>query len=175
MAAEIPGAPCDAKRARKELGEQLKRNRNADALVRGHVALYGLGSASLELMREAKRLADDNRAVFHQHQNFMAATLHSIASASVSRRSSIWRRQGLIGPQQRFHPHECADRFRGRCSGGQRHGAGLAPRKFHVLRHRAGSQKPLPGDAPPRQRRSLSGPMWRRPGHLASLASSPIW
>ena len=37
---------------------QLKRNRNTDALVRGHVALYGLGSASVELMREAKQLAD---------------------------------------------------------------------------------------------------------------------
>ena len=41
MAAEMARAPCDAKRARRELGMQLKRNRNTDALVRGHVALYG--------------------------------------------------------------------------------------------------------------------------------------
>lgn len=73
MAAEIVRAPCDARRARRELGGQLKRNRNGDALVRGHVGLYGLGSASVELMREAKRLADESGAVFHQHQNFMAA------------------------------------------------------------------------------------------------------
>jgi 5-methylthioadenosine/S-adenosylhomocysteine deaminase len=73
MAAEIERAPCDARRARRELGLQLKRNRNADALVRGHVGLYGLGSASVELMREAKQLADANGAVFHQHQNFMAS------------------------------------------------------------------------------------------------------
>src|SRR5262245_47448393 len=73
MAAEMVRAPCDAKRARRELGGQLKRNRNSDALVRGHVGLYGLGSASVELMREAKQLADESDAVFHQHQNFMAA------------------------------------------------------------------------------------------------------
>ena len=73
MAAEMARAPCDAKRARRELGMQLKRNRNTDALVRGHVGLYGLGSASVELMCEAKQLADDNRTVFHQHQNFMPA------------------------------------------------------------------------------------------------------
>jgi 5-methylthioadenosine/S-adenosylhomocysteine deaminase len=73
MAAEIVRAPCDARRARRELGRQLKRNRDADALVRGHVALYGLGSASIELMRAALSLADESGAVFHQHQNFMAA------------------------------------------------------------------------------------------------------
>jgi 5-methylthioadenosine/S-adenosylhomocysteine deaminase len=73
MAAEIVRAPCDAKRAQRELGRQLKRNRNDDALVRGHIGLYGLGSASVELMREAKHLADETGAVFHQHQNFMVA------------------------------------------------------------------------------------------------------
>ena len=41
--------------------------------MRGHVGPYGLGSASVELMREAKQLADRSGAVFHQHQNFMAA------------------------------------------------------------------------------------------------------
>jgi cytosine/adenosine deaminase-related metal-dependent hydrolase len=71
MAAEIPRAPCDARRARRLLGEQLKRRRNADGLVRAHVALYGIGSGSEELIQEAKRLADENRVVFHQHQNFM--------------------------------------------------------------------------------------------------------
>ena len=73
MAAEMVRAPCDPKRARRELGGQLKRNRNSEALVRGHVGLYGLGSASVELMRDAKQLADESGAVFHQHQNFMAA------------------------------------------------------------------------------------------------------
>jgi len=69
---DFPRAPCDAKRARKLLGEQVKRRRNADGLVRAHVALFGIGSASMELMQEAKRLADEHKTVFHQHQNFMA-------------------------------------------------------------------------------------------------------
>jgi cytosine/adenosine deaminase-related metal-dependent hydrolase len=73
MAAEIVRAPCDPRRARRELGGQLRRNRDADALVRGHVGLYGIGSASVELMRAAIDLADESGAVFHQHQNFMAA------------------------------------------------------------------------------------------------------
>jgi cytosine/adenosine deaminase-related metal-dependent hydrolase len=72
MAADIPRAPCDARRAREGLGNQLKRNKE-DGLARGHVALYGLGSASEELMQEAKALSDSSGAVFHQHQNFMVA------------------------------------------------------------------------------------------------------
>ena len=70
MAADIPRAPCDRRRAERLLGQQVKRNRDADALVRGHVALYGLGSASEELLHAAKSLADAHGAVFHQHQNF---------------------------------------------------------------------------------------------------------
>src|SRR5690606_30560613 len=72
MAAEITRAPCDGIRARRELGGQLKRNRDKDGLVRGHVALYGSGSASDELMREAKTLADREGAVYHQHQSLMS-------------------------------------------------------------------------------------------------------
>ncbi|MGE4245478.1 MAG: amidohydrolase family protein [Parvibaculaceae bacterium] len=71
MAADIPRAPCDARRARDGLGGQLHRNREEDALVRGHVAIYGVGSATVELMREAKRLADANGVAVHQHQSFM--------------------------------------------------------------------------------------------------------
>ncbi|MBL8581825.1 MAG: amidohydrolase family protein, partial [Rhizobiaceae bacterium] len=73
MAAEIPRTPCDAQRARRELGGQLKRNQDPDALARGHVAVYGLGSASVELMKEAKALADRSGTVFHQHQSLMKA------------------------------------------------------------------------------------------------------
>lgn len=70
MSIQIPRAPADRKRAEKLLGQQLKRNRNADSLVRGHVALYGIGSASDELSLAAKKLADANDVVLTQHQNF---------------------------------------------------------------------------------------------------------
>lgn len=72
LATQVPRAPCDGARARRELGGQLKRNRDADALVRGHVALYGSGSATDGLMRDAKDLADREGVVYHQHQSLSA-------------------------------------------------------------------------------------------------------
>ncbi|MEJ8570571.1 amidohydrolase family protein [Microbaculum marinum] len=71
MAAEVPRAPCDGERCRREMGGQLHRNADPDALARGHVALYGAGSATEELMREAKTLADREGVVFHQHQSIV--------------------------------------------------------------------------------------------------------
>ena len=71
-AGTIKRAPADPKRVEKIFGTQLKRNGNKDALVRGHVALYGLGSATEPLLKQAKRLTDESGSVFHQHQNFMA-------------------------------------------------------------------------------------------------------
>ncbi len=73
MAALIPRAPCDGSRARRLLGDQVRRRGKGDGLVRAHVSLYGLASASLELTKEAKRLADELRVPFHQHQNFMTS------------------------------------------------------------------------------------------------------
>lgn len=72
MSNQIPRAPADRKRAEKLLGQQLKRNRNADSLARGHVALYGIGSATDELSLAAKKLADESKVVLTQHQNFTA-------------------------------------------------------------------------------------------------------
>ncbi len=70
MASLIERAPADGKRVERELGRQLKRNRDPDALARAHVALYGIGSATEELTRAAKSLADANGVVLAQHQNF---------------------------------------------------------------------------------------------------------
>lgn len=71
MAADIPAAPCDSDRARRELGGQLWRNKEPDGLARGHVAVYGIGTATVDLMKEAKSLADRSGTVFHQHQSFV--------------------------------------------------------------------------------------------------------
>ncbi|MEA2366940.1 MAG: 5-methylthioadenosine/S-adenosylhomocysteine deaminase, partial [Thermoleophilaceae bacterium] len=51
------------------LGGQLKRNRDPDALVRGHVALIGMGTATDELALAAKALADREGVVLNQHQS----------------------------------------------------------------------------------------------------------
>jgi 5-methylthioadenosine/S-adenosylhomocysteine deaminase len=102
MAAEIRRAPCNAERALRELGGQLKRNQNADALVRGHVALYGLGSASVELMREAKRVADEHRVVFHMHQNFMSADAEFDRARFGKPALVYFRENGMIGANSVF-------------------------------------------------------------------------
>jgi len=70
LADKIRRAPCSRERSLKLLGEQLKRNRNERSLVRGHVAIYGSGSQSEELMRAAKDCADANGVTFTMHHNF---------------------------------------------------------------------------------------------------------
>jgi 5-methylthioadenosine/S-adenosylhomocysteine deaminase len=63
-------APVSRQRALRLLGSQVQRNRDSEALVRGHVAVFGLGSASDELLVAAKACADENGVVFAQHQSF---------------------------------------------------------------------------------------------------------
>ncbi|MCW3477095.1 amidohydrolase family protein [Limobrevibacterium gyesilva] len=59
----------DTARCLRTLGQELWRNRDDTALVRGHVGLFGSGSASDELTRSASALAKEEGAVFTQHQN----------------------------------------------------------------------------------------------------------
>jgi cytosine/adenosine deaminase-related metal-dependent hydrolase len=57
-------------RALALLGGQLHRNRDPDGIVHGHVALYGEGTASDELLRAAKALADREGVVLNSHLGF---------------------------------------------------------------------------------------------------------
>jgi len=102
MAADIPRAPCSSERALKDLGGQLKRNRDADALARGHVAIYGVGSQTDELMRAAKALADAEGSVVHQHQSLMAADAGYDAERFGKPALVHFAEQGLIGPSSVF-------------------------------------------------------------------------
>ena len=61
--------PKDTKTCLNELGKQLWRNDDPDALVRAHVSIYGLGTQSEELMRAAKACADENNVRFNMHQS----------------------------------------------------------------------------------------------------------
>jgi len=70
MTKQIDRAPCDPKVAMQRLGSQLWRNADEDALVQGHVTLYGMGTCSTELTLAGKKAADDAGVVFAQHQNF---------------------------------------------------------------------------------------------------------
>lgn len=102
MAADIPRAPCDRRRAERLLGQEVKRNRDADGLVRGHVALYGLGSASEELIRAAKQLADKHGTVFHQHQNFMPEDARFDAGRFGRLPLVHFAETGILGPNTVF-------------------------------------------------------------------------
>ena len=63
-------APCNRARARELLGRQLWRNKDQARRIRGHVALYGSGSQSEELMQGAYACADEHRVVMNMHHNF---------------------------------------------------------------------------------------------------------
>ena len=63
-------APASLDRSLRELGKELHRNRDPESLVRGYVAIYGLGTASDELERAGKKLADEHKVAFHQHDGY---------------------------------------------------------------------------------------------------------
>ena len=64
-------SPPDTDYAIGALGGQLFRNRDPNALVRGYISLYGEGTASDELERAAKSLADAHGVVFQQHEGYL--------------------------------------------------------------------------------------------------------
>jgi cytosine/adenosine deaminase-related metal-dependent hydrolase len=72
-APDMERAPACSDRAMGLLGGQLKRNRDPKALARGHIALYGLGTASDALVLAAKQQADEAGVAFAMHQSFAAA------------------------------------------------------------------------------------------------------
>lgn len=63
-------APASTDRALRLLGSELRRNRDPDALVGGHIAIAGMGTATDELERAAKAAADAAGTVFNQHQSY---------------------------------------------------------------------------------------------------------
>lgn len=69
----IRRAPRDLDEALARLGGELRRNHDPDALVRGHVAVLGLGTASEALLCEAKRCADDAGVVLNVHHAYSPA------------------------------------------------------------------------------------------------------
>lgn len=68
----IRRAPQSRAEALARLGEQLRRN-PANGLVAGHVAVLGLGTASLDLLIRAKAVADDAGVVLNMHQSYSPA------------------------------------------------------------------------------------------------------
>lgn len=69
----IERAPTNLEESLATLGQQVKRNSNPDALVTGHIAVLGLGTASEELLLEAKRQADAAGVVLNMHHAYSPA------------------------------------------------------------------------------------------------------
>jgi 5-methylthioadenosine/S-adenosylhomocysteine deaminase len=102
MASQIHRAPPDRKRAEKLLGRELRRNRDPDALVRGHVAVYGIGTVSDELALAAKACADASKVAFAQHQNFMAEDVDYDTKRFGRHPLLHFAEIGLLGPNCAF-------------------------------------------------------------------------
>ena len=73
--------PCDHDRSIKELGSQLHRNADENALIKGHISVYGEATASDALRQAAKACATDNGVTFTEHLCFS----HAIAEAEDKR------------------------------------------------------------------------------------------
>jgi len=69
----ITRAPRNLDEALERLGRELRRNSDPDALVTGHIALLGLGTASETLLLEAKRQADAAGVVLNMHHAYSVA------------------------------------------------------------------------------------------------------
>ena len=65
------GRPLTHDRCIRELDAELHRNRNADALVRGYIFVYGEGTASPELLRTAHACARENDVPLHIHAGYL--------------------------------------------------------------------------------------------------------
>lgn len=63
-------APANTDRALRLLGSELHRNRDPHALVGGHIAIAGMGTATDELERAAKAAADAAGTILNQHQSY---------------------------------------------------------------------------------------------------------
>lgn len=66
-------APRTRGEALAAMGRELHRNRDPEALVTGHIAILGLGTASESLMMEAKERADAAGVVLNLHQSYSPA------------------------------------------------------------------------------------------------------
>ena len=85
-------APIDLDRSLEQLDVELHRNADPDALVRGYVFVYGVGTGSPELLQAAHACARDNNVPLHLHAGY------------VPEEAEIYR--ALNGTSQVAHLHE---------------------------------------------------------------------
>ena len=64
-------APIDRDRSLEKLDVELYRNKDSEALVRGYIFVYGVGTASPELLKAAHACARDNNVPLHLHAGYV--------------------------------------------------------------------------------------------------------
>ena len=64
-------APIDHERSMREIDQELHRNTDPDALVRGYIFVYGEGTGSPELLQTAKACADEHNVPMHLHAGYV--------------------------------------------------------------------------------------------------------
>jgi cytosine/adenosine deaminase-related metal-dependent hydrolase len=94
--------PAERQRALGRLGGQLFRNRDGDGIVHGHVALYGEGTASDELMRAARALADREGVVVNTHIGFDIDLAEAMEARWGRPRFAYLAERGLLGSNTTF-------------------------------------------------------------------------
>jgi 5-methylthioadenosine/S-adenosylhomocysteine deaminase len=94
--------PPDKDRCLKLLGGQLFRNRDRDGILHGHVALYGEGTASDELYRAAKVVADREGVILNNHIGFDLDLAAAMETHWGKPRFLHLAELGVIGPNTTF-------------------------------------------------------------------------
>jgi 5-methylthioadenosine/S-adenosylhomocysteine deaminase len=94
--------PADRSRVLRLLGGQLFRNRDKDGILHGHIALYGEGTASDELMRAAKALADQEDVVVNTHLGFDIDLAEAMEARWRQPRFAYLAERGVLGANSTF-------------------------------------------------------------------------
>ncbi|UPJ26407.1 amidohydrolase family protein [Bradyrhizobium sp. CW1] len=100
--AALDRAPPSLERSLKLMGNELRRNKDPNALIGGHVAVYGSGSASDTLMLAAKKCADDNSVIYTQHQSFLPQAVETEDKRLGKHALVHFEEIGVLGPNVSF-------------------------------------------------------------------------
>ncbi|WP_283179586.1 amidohydrolase family protein [Gemmobacter sp. 24YEA27] len=100
---DMSRAARDLDRSLDLLGGQLKRNTAVkEPLIRGCVVVFGLGSASDELLQAAKSVADANGVILTMHQSFDHHDAGADAARLGKRAICHYADHGLLGENMTF-------------------------------------------------------------------------
>lgn len=91
-------APMNLDHCLKAIDQELHRNQDPEALVRGYVAVYGIGTASDGLLIAAKACADEHGVPFHQHENYTPGSTDADSRILGRTRLGHLAALGVLGP-----------------------------------------------------------------------------